>query len=137
MACMRKYKGKYVRLGTFGLIKEVFEENPIKEDKDKLYIDELEIGDANKIDIIELSNIMDEIEFNEIGMRQKIKEEIERHKKFQSGLLGIKEIKVTVKDVEIRNYAKYILREGQMHEKRELLGCLRSNLMLAQKIVSI
>jgi len=39
-----------VRLGTFGLIKEIFEENPIKEDKDKLYIDELEIGNANKIE---------------------------------------------------------------------------------------
>ena len=47
---IRKYKGKYVRLGTFGLIKEIFEENPIKEDKDKLYIDELEIGNANKIE---------------------------------------------------------------------------------------
>jgi len=79
----------------------------------------------------QLADLMDDIEFNEIGMRQKIKAEIERHKKFQSGLLGEKESKVMVKDVEIRNYAKYILREGQTHEKRELLGCLKSKIKLA------
>jgi hypothetical protein len=80
---------------------------------------------------------MDDIEFNEIGMRQKIKAEIERHKKFQSGLLGEKESKIKVKDVEVRNYAKYILREGQMHEKRELLGCLKSRLVLCHKKVGL
>ena len=80
---------------------------------------------------------MDKIEFNEIGMRQKIKTEIERHKKFQSGLLGEKESKIKVKDVEVRNYAKYILREGQMYEKRELLSCLKSRINLANKIVTI
>lgn len=95
-------------------------------------------GYINEEDLIEqLAGIMDEIEFNEIGMRQKIKEEIERHKRFQSGLLGIKETKIAVKDVEVRNYAKYILREGQIQEKRELLGCLRSKLKLAEKKISI
>jgi len=80
---------------------------------------------------------MDKIEFNEIGMRKKIKEEIERHKKFQAGLLGEKESKVKVRDVEVRNYAKYILREGQIHEKRELLSCLKSQLALANKCLSL
>ena len=95
-------------------------------------------GYINEEDLIEqLAGLMDEIAFDEIGMRQKIKAEIERHKKFQSGLLGIKETKVTVKDVEVRNYAKYILREGQIQEKRELLECLRSKIMLANKIISI
>ena len=78
---------------------------------------------------------MDDIEFNEIGMRQKIKAEIERHKKFQSGLLGEKESKIKVKSIEVRNYAKYILREGQIHEKRELLECLKSKLVLAHKLI--
>ena len=50
MAGIRKYKDKYVRLGMFGLIKEIFEEHPIKEDQDKLYIDEWEVGDANRIE---------------------------------------------------------------------------------------
>lgn len=95
-------------------------------------------GYINEDDLVEqLAEMMDKIEFNEIGMRKKIKEEIERHKKFQSGLLGEKESKIKVKDVEVRNYAKYILREGQMHEKRELLSCLRSKITLAGKRISI
>ena len=43
-------------------------------------------------------------------MKERIKDEIERHKKFQSGLLGIKSRTVKVADIDIRNYAKYILR---------------------------
>lgn len=95
-------------------------------------------GYINEDDLVEqLAEMMDSIEFNEIGMRKRIKEEIERHKKFQSGLLGETETKVKVKDVEVRNYAKYILREGQILEKRELLSCLRSKITLNSKIVSL
>lgn len=95
-------------------------------------------GYINEDDLVEqLAEMMGSIEFNEIGMRKKIKEEIERHKKFQSGLLGEKESKIKVKDVEVRNYAKYILREGQIHEKRELLSCLKSRIRLSGKKVSL
>lgn len=95
-------------------------------------------GYINEYDLVEqLAEMMDNIEFNEIGMRKKIKEEIERHKKFQSGLLGEKESKIKVKDVEVRNYAKYILREGQMHEKRELLSCLKSKVTLTRKSINL
>jgi len=95
-------------------------------------------GYINEDDLVEqLAELMDKIEFNEIGMRKKIKEEIERHKKFQSGLLGESETKIKVKDVEVRNYAKYILREGQMHEKRELLSCLKSKVTLTRKSINL
>lgn len=95
-------------------------------------------GYINEDDLIEqFSALMDSIAFDEIGMRKQIREDIERHKKFQSGLLGIKEAKVTVKDIEVRNYAKYILREGQMSEKRELLSCLKSKITLANKVISV
>lgn len=87
--------------------------------------------------IEQLSNLMDKIDLDEIGMKERIKVEIERHKKFQSGLLGIKEQAIKVADIDIRNYAKYILREGSMLEKRELLGCLRSKITLAKKEVKI
>jgi len=95
-------------------------------------------GYVNEDDLIDqLAILMDDIEFNEIGMRQKIKAEIERHKKFQSGLLGEKESKIQVKSIEVRNYAKYILRDGEIYEKRELLGCLKSKLVLANKLVNL
>ena len=36
-------------------------------------------------------------------------------------------------DVDIRNYAKYILNEGTILEKRELLSCLKSKLILENR----
>ncbi|HUC88677.1 MAG TPA: hypothetical protein VMR49_01455 [Candidatus Paceibacterota bacterium] len=87
--------------------------------------------------IEQLAGLMDQIDIDEIGMRKKIKAEIERHKKFQSGLLGIKEKAVDVEEIDIRNYAKYILRDGTMEEKRELLTCLRSKILMNNKQVRI
>jgi len=95
-------------------------------------------GWINEEDLIEqLANLMDEIHLDEIGMKEQIKNEIERHKKFQSGLLGIKEKTVKAGDIDIRNYAKYILRDGTIFEKRELLGCLRSKVVMNNKQVRI
>ena len=87
--------------------------------------------------IDQLAELMDEIHLNEIGMKEKIKEEIERHKKFESGLLGIKSTTVKIADIDIRNYAKYILRDGKTSEKRELLTCLRSKVTMAEKRIKI
>jgi len=39
--------------------------------------------------------------------------------------------------VEIKMYAKYILKEGKMEEKRELLSCLRSKLILRDGKVAL
>jgi DNA invertase Pin-like site-specific DNA recombinase len=95
-------------------------------------------GYINEEELVEqLAGLMDQIDLDSIGMKEKIKIEIERHKKFQSGLLGIQETKVKVADVDIRNYAKYVLRDGSMIEKRELLLCLRSKVKLANKILSL
>ena len=54
-------------------------------------------------------------------MRYKFEEEIKRFQKFQKGVLGIKENPKTEKEIDIRTYAKYLLREGSVIEKRELL----------------
>lgn len=87
--------------------------------------------------IEQLAGLMDKIDLDEIGMKNQIKAEIERHKKFQSGLLGIKEKSVKVGDIDIRNYAKYILRDSTIFEKRELLTCLRSKITMANKQIKI
>lgn len=95
-------------------------------------------GYMREEDLIEqLANLMDKIDLDEIGMKERIKAEIERHKKFASGLLGIKGESVKVGDIDMRNYAKYILREGTMLEKRELLSCLRSRITMAKKEVKV
>jgi len=87
--------------------------------------------------IEQLAELMDNIQLDEIGMKERIKAELERHKKFQSGLLGLKEKNIKVADIDIRNYAKYILREGTIFEKRELLSCLKSKLVLKNKIIAL
>ncbi len=75
---------------------------------------------------------METIDLDEIGIKEKMKAEVERIKKFQRVILGSKE-KIEIKDIDIRNYAKYVLREARDLEKRELLGCLKSKILLSQK----
>lgn len=87
--------------------------------------------------IEQLTHLLDKIDLDEIGMKERIKTEIDRHRKFQSSLLGEKPTAIKTTDIDIRNYAKYILREGQTWEKRELLSCLRSKLVMSGKQVRI
>ena len=85
----------------------------------------------------QLTLLMDNIDLDEIGMKERIKTEIERHKKFQSGLLGEKQKVIKVDDIDMRNYAKYVLRDGSVFEKRELLGCLKSKLKISNRQIWI
>lgn len=94
-------------------------------------------GYINEVDLLkQFEDLMDQIDIDEIDLRGKIKEEVERFKNFQQTLLGKKE-KIIVADIDIRNYAKYLLREGKDIEKRELLSCLRSKIYLKEKKISV
>ena len=94
-------------------------------------------GYLNEIELIkQLEELIDKIDLDEIGMKEKIKHEIERIKKFQKMVLSTKE-NIEIKEIEIRTYAKFILREGKNTEKRELLGCFRSKIFLSDKKVSL
>lgn len=98
---------------------------------------ECKCGYISEDDLIkQLEKLLENIDLDEIGMKQQIKAEIARFKKFQRVVLGIKE-KVEIGDVDVRNYAKYILRDGSNAEKRELLSCLKSKILLANKLVSL
>jgi len=70
-------------------------------------------------------------------MKDRIKNELERHNEFQQSVLGADATKTKVKDVDIRTYAKHILRNRPIEEKRELLANLRSKLTLNNKQVVI
>lgn len=47
-------------------------------------------------------------------------------------MLGNNE-KEKVRDMDVRRYAKYLLEEGTIDERRELLGQLRGKLLLKDK----
>lgn len=74
------------------------------------------------------------INIDELGLRNRLRDEAERVNKFQS-IIGGKEQKVEVMDVDMKNYAKYILKEGSMFEKRELLSHLKDKLVIREKVV--
>lgn len=49
---------------------------------------------------------------------------------------GTDKIRETI-DADIRNYAKYILKEGSTQEKRELLGNMKSRIEYKDKTLKI
>ncbi|OHA58187.1 MAG: hypothetical protein A2571_02910 [Candidatus Vogelbacteria bacterium RIFOXYD1_FULL_44_32] len=87
--------------------------------------------------ITELLKILDKVNINELGMRQKLEEEIARFNIFQRSVLGSIEKIQNNKDTDIRNYAKYILKEGTTIEKRELLANLRSRILYKDKTLTL
>ncbi len=83
--------------------------------------------------ILELLKILDKVNINELGMRKKLEDEIARFNIFQRSVLGATDKIKNNKDTEIRNFAKYILKEGAVGEKRELLANLRSRIIYKDK----
>ncbi len=91
----------------------------------------------NEKDLIEeLVELLDKIDLDALGMKAKIQDEIARYNKFRIGVLGMK-TKERNSDIDVRNYAKYMLKDGTLTEKRELLVCLKSKLVLKDKKISL
>lgn len=88
--------------------------------------------------IDELLKIIDKVNINELGMRQKLEDEIRRFNKLQKIVNGRsgKEL-VEENEVNIRQYAKYLLKEGSVSDKRELLANLRSRLNYKDKKITL
>jgi DNA invertase Pin-like site-specific DNA recombinase len=87
--------------------------------------------------IVELLKIIDEININELGIRHKLEEEVKRFNKFQKLVLGADGKQRENPEVNIRTYAKYVLKEGGLSEKRELLGNLRSRLVYQNRTITL
>lgn len=84
----------------------------------------------------QLLHLIDKIDIDEIGTKEKIQREVMRYRKFSYGVLGQEtEFDKRPIEVDIRNYAKYLLAEGSKEEKRELLSCLRSRIEIKDKMI--
>ena len=91
----------------------------------------------NEDDLIEqLKVVIDDIDVQVVPMKEKITSEVKRFKLFQQTLLGTK-AQIAVKDIDIRNYAKFLLQEGSMDEKRELIQRFKSHLILKEKRICL
>jgi len=88
--------------------------------------------------IDELLKIIDKVNINELGMRQKLEDEIRRFNKLQKIVNGrTGQALVEENEVNIRQYAKYLLKEGSVSDKRELLANLRSRLNYKDKKITM
>lgn len=85
----------------------------------------------------QLLGIIDQINLNELGVQMKFKDELKRHNKFQRTVLGLSNPAATHEDIDLKMYAKYILKEGTNEEKRELMGCFKSKLKITKGMVTV
>ncbi len=89
-------------------------------------------------DLVEqLLGVLDQIDLNVLGVQIKFKDELKRHNKFQRTVLGLSNPSAEHEDIDLKTYAKYILKEGTMEEKRELMGCFKTKLKITEGVVTI
>lgn len=85
----------------------------------------------------QLIKLMDKIDLNETGIKIKFDEELKRINNFNKGVLEINNSNKKHKEINLKTYAKYVLRSGSNEEKRELMGCFKSKIELTNKIITI
>ena len=85
--------------------------------------------------IKQMVSLMDKIDIDKLKTVEKIKKEIQRFQKFNYIMMSSdnNDLPKKISEVNIKNYAKYILLEGTKQEKRDLLECLKSKLILENK----
>ena len=94
-------------------------------------------GYISEEDLIkQLQKQVEKLDFKKLPVQDKIEGEIKRFKKFQMMATG-KNQNIDVSDVDVKNYIKFLLKEGDDQEKRELLKCLNGEILLKNKIINI
>jgi site-specific DNA recombinase len=88
--------------------------------------------------IEQIEAIIDKVDLDMLGIKQKIDLELNRYTKFRVGLLGLTPDEAKKQaSIDHKAYAKYILREGSIYEKREILESLKSKLIMKDKIIKV
>ncbi len=86
----------------------------------------------------QILHLMDKIELDQFVLQEKMEQEVLKLKKFALGVFGTGgEVFNTLTTGDMRNYAKYILRDGTKDQKREVLKHLNSKLLLQNKEISL
>ncbi len=84
--------------------------------------------------IDEVMLIIDKMSMDKSELKKKLEEEVARYALFQSGVLGIDlNQSKKHKDISIKTFAKHMLRHGTMLQKREILSCIKSRILLRDK----
>lgn len=83
--------------------------------------------------IKQLVTLLDCMEFNQEKVKHKFEHELRRFNKFQKGVLKQSKLQTDHEDVNLKVYMEYILQDGAMEEKRELINCLNSKIKIINK----
>ncbi len=86
--------------------------------------------------IKQLLDIVDKIDLNMIGVKQKLEQEMNRFSEFRNKILGATDDEIkTQKKTDLKSYVKYLLKEGTLQEKREVLQSFKSKVLVINKRV--
>ena len=84
----------------------------------------------NETDLVDaLIKMFDSLSLNKVKLNTKLDDEIQKFKKLQAMFLGKKRTE-KIESIDLRDYAKFVLREGAILEQRSVLGCVSSELVL-------
>ncbi len=88
--------------------------------------------------IEQITQMINDLDLDKLGMKEKVQKEVERYHSFRTGVLGIqKDSHEDQKQINMKDYAKYILQQGTILEKRELMDNLKNKLVLKNRIITI
>jgi site-specific DNA recombinase len=86
--------------------------------------------------ITQLIEIIEKIDLDKIGVKQKLELEMGRFNSFRNKVLGLTQDQEDKQNkIDVRAYAKYLLKEGTIDEKRELMQSFKSKITLIHKKV--
>lgn len=91
----------------------------------------------NETELIEsLLEMVDTLNINKVKLTAKLDVEIQKFKKLQAMFLGKKKTE-KIEPIDLRDYTKFVLKEGSPLEQRSILECISSELVLKNKIIKI
>jgi len=85
----------------------------------------------------QLVEIIDTLKVDELGINKNIEEEIERYNSFRRNVLGISKEENHNDIIDTKTYAKFILRDGTLEQKKQLTSCIKSNFKIINKKIIV
>lgn len=94
-------------------------------------------GYMNETDLVkQLQKLVDTIDLNETSITKKVEAEVVRYKKFHKTLLG-ETSDIAVTNIDVKDYVKFLLKEGTLEEKREIISCFKTTLVFKSDIIML
>jgi hypothetical protein len=77
-------------------------------------------------------NLLDGLTIEEIASKEALTKELDKFRRLSSAVMGYMDNPEQA-EVNLRNFAKYILIEGKREEKRALISCIKQTIYLKNK----